>query len=251
MGGALASAMSKLTNDILLSDSGSGRAAELAKKIGAKSGTPAEAASCDRVFLAVKPQDMKTAIASVADDLHRAKPVVISMAAGVTIDEIENMIGEKLPVIRIMPNTPVQAGCGMILVCASGAVTADVLDDFLADLAPAGTVDVIPEKLIDAASAVAGCGPAFAYMMIDALADGAVACGLPRKKAIEYAAAMLGGSAEMVLGTDRHPDALKDDVCSPGGSTIAGVRALEEGGFRASVIDAVIASFERTKELGS
>ena len=114
----------------------------------------------------------------------------------------------------------------------------------------AGRFDELPENLIDAGSAVAGCGPAFAYMMIEALADGGVACGLPRTKAIEYAAQMLAGSAEMVLKTGEHPGALKDAVCSPAGSTIQGVRALEERGFRSSLFEAVAAAYEKTKELG-
>lgn len=250
MGGALAAALAKATDGIILSDSGSGRAAKLAKELGVKSGTPAEAASCERVFLAVKPQDMAAVIASVADELHRAKPVVISMAAGITLAAIDGMIGESLPVIRIMPNTPVKVGCGVVLVSANGAVSAEVEADFLDDMKHAGTTDVIPEALMDAGCAVAGCGPAFAYMMIEALADGAVSCGLPRDKAVRYAAAMLAGSAEMVVETGTNPAALKDAVCSPGGSTIAGVRALEEAGFRAAVLDAVIASFERNRELG-
>ena len=116
--------------------------------------------------------------------------------------------------------------------------------------APAGLVDQVPEGLIDAASCVSGCGPAFAYLFLEALADGGVACGLPRDKALAYAAQMLAGSARMVLETGAHPGALKDAVCSPGGSTIQGVRALEKGGLRAAAMDAVLAAYEKTQELG-
>ena len=114
----------------------------------------------------------------------------------------------------------------------------------------AGRFDRIPEALIDAGSAVSGCGPAFVCQFMEALADGGVTCGLPRDKALLYAAQMLAGTAELMLQTGQHPGVLKDAVCSPGGSTIQGVRRLEQGSFRADIIDAVVAAYERTKELG-
>ena len=117
-------------------------------------------------------------------------------------------------------------------------------------MSPAGRLDEISENLIDAASSVSGCGPAWACQFIEALADGGVACGLPRTKAMEYAAQMMLGTAKMVLESGVHPGALKDAVCSPGGSTIQGVRVLEQNGFRSSVMDAVIAAFEKNKEMG-
>ena len=117
-------------------------------------------------------------------------------------------------------------------------------------MAPAGALDELNEHLIDAASAVSGCGPAYAYLFIEALADGGVKNGLPRAKAQRYAAQMLLGSAEMVLRTGRHPGQLKDEVCSPGGSTIAGVAALERSGFRSACIEAVDAAVEKTRQLG-
>ena len=113
-----------------------------------------------------------------------------------------------------------------------------------------GRLDELDEHLIDAASALSGCGPAYMYMFIEALADGAVACGIPRAKAMEYAAATMVGAGELVLISKMHPGALKDAVCSPGGSTIAGVRALEQHGFRGAAMDCVADAFERNKELG-
>ena len=137
----------------------------------------------------------------------------------------------------------------MIQYCTSG-VTAEEEADFLRLMAPAGRLDAVPETLIDAASCVSGCGPAWVYQFIEALADGGVACGLPRAKAQEYAAQMLLGSARMVLETGKHPGELKDAVCSPGGSTIQGVRTLEQRAFRGAVTDAVLAAYDKTKELG-
>ena len=124
------------------------------------------------------------------------------------------------------------------------------IQDFLADMQYAGRMEPIAEKLIDAASAVAGCGPAFMYMFLEAMADGGVACGLPRDSAMAFAAATMAGAAQMVLDTKMHPGALKDAVCSPGGSTIAGVKVLEENGFRGAVIDCINAAYERSCQLG-
>ena len=126
----------------------------------------------------------------------------------------------------------------------------DKLNEWLTAMAPAGRLDAVPESLIDAASAVSGCGPAWAYQFIEALADGGVAAGLPRAKAQEYAAQMLLGSARMVLEPGPHPGELKDAVCSPGGATIQGVRLLEDRAFRGAVTDAVLAAYEKTKDLG-
>lgn len=165
------------------------------------------------------------------------------------METIQEMAGGHYPVIRLMPNTPAAIGKGMILYCST-KTHLDEMVTFLHMMKEAGRFDELPENLIDAGSAVAGCGPAFAYMMIEALSDGGVACGLPRTKAIEYAAQMLAGSAEMVLKTGEHPGTLKDAVCSPAGSTIQGVRALEERGFRSSLFEAVTAAYEKTKELG-
>ena len=140
-------------------------------------------------------------------------------------------------------------GAGMIQYCTLGVTDAQE-QAFRAMLAPAGRLDAIPEQLIDAASCVSGCGPAFAYLFMEALADGGVACGLPREQALRYAAQMVAGSAEMVLQSGRHPGQLKDAVCSPGGTTIQGVRALEANGFRSAAMEAVLAAYEKTLKLG-
>ena len=252
MGGALAKALSKTTKDIQLTDFFPEKAAALAEELGCSWTDSNEnvARQCERIFLAVKPQMMAQMLDGISHILAETKPLLITMAAGLTISQIESFSRCQLPVIRIMPNTPVAVGKGMITYCCNALVTQDMEDSFLADMAYAGTFDSIPEKLIDAASAVAGCSPAYVYMMIEAMADGAVACGLPRDKAMRYAATAVTGAAEMVLSSGKHPGELKDAVCSPAGSTIAGVRILEENGFRGALMDCIIGAWQRNNELG-
>ena len=250
MGGAIARALSKTTSDIMVSDP-SPAVAAFANENGFKTGTNETIVStCRRVFLAVKPQMLKGVLAPLQQLLEKHRPILISMVAGVTIEKLEELSACRLPIIRIMPNTPVAVGNGMITFCSNDLISQDVLDSFIQDMQYAGRLDAIGENLIDAASAVAGCGPAFMYMYLEALADGAVACGLPRGKAMEYAAMTMIGAAEMVLQTGDHPGKLKDAVCSPGGSTIMGVKALEDHGLRSAALQAVIDAYHRTAELG-
>lgn len=250
MGGAIAKALAKVTTDFMVTGR-SGRSKELANDLGVPYGTAEDVAqNCDRIFLAVKPHMMKEVLAPLQPILAEQKPLLITMAAGLTISQIEEFAGTSLPIIRIMPNTPAAIGKGVIQYCRNGLVAQDSLDEFCHDLQYAGILDSLEERLIDAASALSGSGPAYVYMFIEALADGAVACGIPRAKAMEYAAATVIGAGEMVLETCMHPGELKDAVCSPGGSTIAGVRALENHGFRGAVMDCVIATYNRNKELG-
>ena len=206
--------------------------------------------ACDLIFLGVKPQMMAGMLEGIRPVLAARKDrfVLATMAAGLSCARIRELAGVSCPVIRLMPNTPASIGAGVVQYCGLDAAQEE-LDAFAALLAPAGLVDRVDEGLIDAASAVSGCGPAFAYLFIEALADGGVACGLPRDKALAYAAQMAAGSARMVLESGKHPGALKDAVCSPGGTTIQGVRTLEERGFRAAAMDAVIAAYEKTAEL--
>ena len=250
MGGAIAKALSISTKDIALADR-SGKGKILADQLGITySDNATIAANCDRIFLGVKPHMMKDCLAKLQTSFAERKPLLITMAAGLEIQQIEQFAGTRLPVIRIMPNTPTAIGKGVIQYCCNDLVEEDVLADWLADMAPCGLLDALDESLIDAASAVSGSGPAYMYVFLEALADGAVACGVPRAKAYEYAAMTMIGSAEMYLKTKTHPGALKDAVCSPGGSTIAGLRAMEEGGFRSAAMEGVIATFRRNKELG-
>ena len=250
MGSALARALSKVTKDITVTDR-SGKAKELAQELGIQYGSAQEiASSCDRIFLAVKPHMMAGLLEPLQPVLQQRKPLLITMAAGLTVERIEQMAGGKLPVIRMMPNTPVAVGKGMTQYCRNELVGDETIASFREDLRFSGKLDELEERLIDAASALSGCGPAYVCLFIEALADGAVACGIPRSKAMEYAAATLIGAGEMVLATGTHPGALKDAVCSPGGSTIAGVRALEQHGFRGAVMDCVAAAYEKNQLLG-
>lgn len=253
MGGALAKAAAKAIKNICLSNKTAAKAEALAVELGCKAVSVAEAAkNSGYIFLGVKPQIMADLLKQIAPILAaRADEfVLVSMAAGVTMADIRAMAGRDYPVIRIMPNTPVAVGEGVILYDTTENVTPEMIQGFCDGLQYAGLLDRLPEKLIDAGSAVAGCGPAFACLFMEALADGGVACGLPRAKAMEYAAQMLLGTAALALESGQHPGQLKDAVCSPGGSTIAGVRALEQGGFRAAAMNAVDAAYRRTKELG-
>lgn len=252
MGSALARAAAKHTKRILLANRTLAKAQALALELGAQPAQNWDVAQyCDLIFLGVKPQMMKGVLEELAPDLRERKDrfVLVTMAAGLTIETIRSMAGGDYPVIRIMPNTPASIGEGMILYCAQG-VKPEELAAFRTLMAGAGRLDELPEGLIDAGSALSGCGPAFVYPFIEALADGAVACGLPRQKAQQYAAQTLVGAARLVLESGEHPGALKDAVCSPGGSTIQGVRALEQGGFRGTVMEAVIAAYQKTVDLG-
>ena len=254
MGGALAQAAAKKVSgpSLLLANRSPEKAERLAARLGAQvSDNASIAAGADYIFLGVKPQMLPGVLAGLAPVLQqRQSPfVLVSMAAGTSIAQVRQLAGGDYPVIRIMPNTPASIGQGMILFAPSADVPADALDRFLDCMSAAGRFARLEERLIDAGSAVSGCGPAFVDLFLEALADGGVACGLPRSMAMELAAQMVLGSAALALAGDQHPAQLKDAVCSPGGTTIQGVRALEKNGFRSAVMEAVIAAYEKNFDL--
>lgn len=254
MGGALASAVSKKYSgsSLFISDADTKKAEELSNKIGAiATDNSYIAANCKFIFLAVKPQVMEKVLQSIKDELRQRTDrfVLVTMAAGLSCEKIAEFAGGNYPVIRIMPNTPVFVGEGMILYTSSKNVTDGEVNEFLGALEFAGKLDRIDEKLIDAAGSLSGCGPAFVYLFAEALADGAVECGVPRDKALMYASQTILGAAKMLIETKEHPGKLKDAVCSPGGTTIAGVHALENGAFRSTSMDAVKSAYNRTLEL--
>ncbi len=252
MGGALARAVCRTTApaSVLLANRTPAKAEALAAELGCRTGSNEDAAGCDVIFLGVKPQMMAAMLAPLRPVLAARKErfILCTMAAGLSMAQIQQMAGGAYPVMRINPNIPASVGEGMIPYCTEG-LTAGEEADFCRLMAGAGRMDPLAENLMDAACCVSGCGPAWAYQFIEALADGGVACGLPRAKAQQYAAQMLLGSARMLLESGSHPGVLKDAVCSPGGTTIQGVRVLEERGFRGAVTDAVIAAYEKTLKM--
>lgn len=254
MGGALARALRKNVegDSILLANRTAEKAAALAAELGCKAVTGEEIAKkADYIFLGVKPQMMAGLLQELAPVLKAREDrfILVTMAAGLTIQRIRELAVGDYPVIRIMPNTPASIGEGMILYTAGPDVISIELDIFLMAMAGAGRLSPLPEHLMDAGSAVSGCGPAFVDLFIEALADGGVACGLPRASALEFAAQMVAGSAKLILESGKHPGVLKDAVCSPGGTTIQGVRALEAGNFRGTVMEAVIKAYEKNFDL--
>ena len=252
MGSALAKAVSLVSvkNEIYVSDNNAERAEAFANANGAEVKTNEELCkSCDVVFLGVKPQTLPLLLEQLAPLL--SNKLVVSMAAGVKLESIEEKLGVSCPIIRIMPNIPVSVGKGVVLYCANKSVSQSKISAFEELVSAVGMLDALDEKLFDAASALSGCGPAFVAMFIESLADGAVSCGVPRDKATAYAISTVLGTAEYLKQTQMHPSALKDAVCSPAGSTIEGVKKLEEGRMRATVEKAVCASYRRTKELGN
>ena len=252
MGGAIASAVGRACDpeDILVSAGHPERAAQFAKEHGMTASTNGEIArNCKFVVLGVKPQFMAQVLGALRPILEvRTDCVLVTMAAGMTMQQIADLVGGGYPVIRIMPNTPAKIGLGVIQYDWNDRCRREDVEEFLAVLGSAGTVTHLPERLIDAGSAVSGSGPAFAAMFMEAMADGGVICGLPRQTAMEFAARTLIGTAELMLRSGDHPGKMKDAVCSPGGSTIQGVRALEAGGFRSAIIEAIVKTWEKNKE---
>lgn len=255
MGGALAAAVCKRCDpsQVLLADRSAAKAAELADRLGCRAVSNEELSrSCEYIFLGVKPQIMPDMLREIAPVLAARTDhfVLITMAAGLPAARINELTGGDYPVIRIMPNTPVAVGEGMLLFAGNALVAPEDITVFEELLSAAGVLQQLEESLINAASAVSGCGPAFVYLFIEALADGGVECGLPRATALKCAAQTVLGSAKTVLDTAKHPGQLKDEVCSPGGTTIAGVHALESGGFRSLAMDAVKTAYDKTVSLG-
>ncbi len=253
MGGALLKATAKNNADVKISvfDVFSEKAQEFQNKYKNVTFTDIDTLvkESEYIFIGVKPQMLEELFSDISPLFNECSPILISMAAGTSIEKICAFAKKEMPVIRIMPNTPASIGEGVILYCNNERVSEEQLSFFTSALSGAGLLDKIDEGKIDAASAVSGCGPAFCYMFIEALADGGVECGLPRDKAMTYAAKMLSGAADMVLQSGIHPGALKDAVCSPGGTTIAGIHALEDGAFRSTVMNAVTKAYKRTLEL--
>lgn len=262
MGGALMRAVVSVVGgqNLVVSDGTPSKAVEFAQATGCQAATSnGEAVSAAEViFLAVKPNMIQTVVQEVAPLL--AGKTVVSMAAGLKLATIREMYRSALSTasgpdasvewVRIMPNLPAVVGEGMVALCGLAETCSATLSTVEALLAAAGRVEVVEERLMDAVTAISGSGPAYGFIFIEALADAAVKLGMPRQQAYIYAAQTLKGAAAMQLETGRHPADLKDGVCSPAGTTIAAVEALEQKGFRSSIMAAATAAYNRSVELG-
>ncbi|CAI5995601.1 unnamed protein product [Closterium sp. NIES-64] len=208
------------------------------------------AAASDVIFIAVKPHTVKAVLSELRDSAAiTSTHLVVSIAAGVTIANLQQWAGDEAKIVRVMPNTPCLVGQTAAAMSLGGKATAEDAALVRRMFEAVGKIQQVEEKLLDAVTGLSGSGPAYVFMAIEALADGGVAAGLPRDVALSLAAQTVYGSAKMVLETGKHPGQLKDSVASPGGTTIAGIYALEKGGFRATLMNAVVAATERSKEL--
>lgn len=253
MGGALLDACAKKIpgQEIAIADFSAEKLAHFREAYGCVPMSSAEAAAeAEYLFIGVKPQMAADLFEEIRETLkgRQIPPVMITMMAGRTMEQVRALAGFDCPIIRIMPNVAAAVGEAMIL-CDSCGVTEEQLAEFTDFMSESGKLDFLPEKLIDAGASVSGCGPAYVCLFAEALADGAVKCGVPRKKALEYAVQTLLGTAKLLEETGKHPGVVKDEVTSPGGTTIEGIEALEENGFRYAVMQAVVRSFEKNKKL--
>ena len=236
---------------IIASDAAEAACAAFAQSVGARTTAfnPDVLSSARVLVLAVKPDQVESVLAEVRDRFTEDH-LLISIAAGVTLARLQAALGEDARIVRVMPNTPALVGaaaCGYALGKAATVEDGKLVQQLLSAV---GVAYPVKESLLDAVTGLSGSGPAYAFLMIEALSDGGVAAGLPRDVATKLAAQTLLGSAKMVLETSLHPGALKDMVTSPGGTTIEGLHALEKGGVRGALINAVRAAAEKSKKLG-
>lgn len=206
-------------------------------------------AKADIVVLAVKPQVYRPVIEDISREVP-ADTVIVTIAAGLTLGTVDRWFGGGRKIVRTMPNTPALVGEGMTALCPAETVTGEELEAARELFDAVGKTVVMPEKLMDAYTALAGSSPAWVFMFLEALADGAVREGIPRKEAYGIAAQAVLGSAKLAADSGTHPGILKDQVCSPGGTTIEAVATLEKAGFRSALIQAVADCRARAEDLG-
>ena len=249
IGGIISSALVAPRN-ITASDPSDKARGSLSEKYGIciTDDNPAAVSDADIVFLAVKPNIYPAVCAQIKGHM-KPDAIVVTIAAGQTLAHMAEMLGDDVKVVRTMPNTPALVGEGMAALCPNAGVSKEDLADVEAIFNSFGKCEVITENLFDAVVGVSGSSPAYVYMFIEAMADAAVADGLPRDKAYKFAAQAVLGSAKMVLETGRHPGDLKDMVCSPGGTTIKAVIELENAGFRSAVMRGTEACIEKSREM--
>lgn len=206
------------------------------------------AENCNIIILSVKPHIIPIVLKNLSGNVKK-DAIILTIAAGISISVIENALGEDKKVVRTMPNTPAQVLSGMTAVTFNKNIENSEKEIIFKLLNSFGKSVEIEEKLMHAYTGISGSLPAYVYMFMEALADGGVLCGMPRNKAYEIVAQTVAGSAKMLLETGKHPGQLKDEVCSPAGTTIEAVRVLENGNFRGNVIEAVVACTEKSKEM--
>lgn len=249
IGGIVTSGIIKPEN-IFISDINSDSADRLVREYQVKAlpGNIDVAKTSKALVLAVKPQVYKEVIQEIKESIA-PDTLIVSIAAGITIEEIKKFFGSDVKVIRTVPNTPALVGEGMTAMAFEPPVEKSDVDFARKVFFSFGIVEEVKEELLNAVTAVSGSSPAFAFMFIEAMADAAVLLGLPRDKSYVFASQVLRGAAKLVMETGKHPGALKDMVCSPAGTTIEGVRVLEEKGLRSAVIEAMISTAQRAQEL--
>lgn len=249
IGGIIRSRIFKPEN-IFISDINKGNADKAVRQYGvrAMSGNIEVAKNSEVLVLSIKPQVYRKVIEEIKHDIN-PDTLVVTIAAGISIQAVKDLFGADIKVIRIMPNTPALVGEGMTALAYDPPVEKPDIDFAQGIFSSFGLVEIVKEELLDAVTAVSGSSPAFVLMLIEAMADAAVLLGLPRDKAYVMASQAVRGSAKLVLETGQHPGALKDMVCSPSGTTIEGVRILEKMGMRSAVIEAMIATAKRAGEL--
>ena len=208
------------------------------------------AKKCDIIILSIKPHIYPIVIEGIKNDI-KEEAIIVVIAAGKDIEDTQSAFGRKVKVVKVMPNTPAMVGEGMAAINPSKEVTKEELEEIISIFESFGKAEVVNKDLMDAVTAISGSSPAYVYMFIEALADGAVLEGMPRDMAYKFAAQAVLGSAKMVLETGIHPGKLKDNVCSPGGTTIAAVSTLEEKGFRHAVMAAVKRCADKSREMSN
>ncbi len=254
MGGALALSVIKKIGGkkVLLADSFVEKAKEVAGESGALCTSAADLCSeCKFIFIGVKPQVISETFEEIKPSLlsREDRFVIVSMAAGVTIARICDMVGKEVPVIRIMPNTSVSVGAGMTLYCPNSLVSDEEIEAFTNMLSLSGEVQRIDESLIDAGMAISGCGPAFIYLVMQSLRDGGEKLGLERDTALKLARQTVLGAARLAIESGTSPEQLKNDVCSKGGATIEGIYVLEGADVPKAFENAVKAAYDKAKKL--
>lgn len=249
IGGLLASGLSDREH-LLAADKNPEAAEHLRERFGIFTCTENTTVSsgADILFLSVKPNMFATVIPEIRNQI-REDAVIVSIAAGQTIAKIESLFAKPVRLVRVMPNTPALVGASMSALCGNGQVTDEEITLIKSVFDSFGEAEIVPESLMDTVVGVSGSSPAYVYILIEAMADAAVADGMPRNQAYRFAAQAVLGSAKMVLETGKHPGELKDMVCSPGGTTIEAVAVLEKYGLRSTIIEAQRACVRKSREM--